>query len=239
MPMNAMVRHVPLVGQSGDVVAAELRDRIEDHNLRDWQTRWLPILADAGANHDAKEGKRPPLFIPGGGALDWSEWVEFQWRHPDYRVSFAIECEGTTQGMVGIYRKTGRTLSSKARGFIEIGFLESAPWNRPDLSENPRFHGVGRMLVVAAIAFSLSKGFDGRLRVLASEGSNEFFEKCGMTDFGQDSKHLHLRLFEMTAEQAEDFVATTLTRLHRSLSNQKVTLDKLGRGWSAIDRWFE
>jgi GNAT superfamily N-acetyltransferase len=236
--MNATVRRVPLiVGQSGDVVAAELRDRIEDHNLLDWRTRWLPILASA--DHDAKKGERPPLFIPGGGVLDWPEWVEFQWRHPDYRASFAIECEGTTQGMVGVYRETGRTRSNKARGFIEIGFLESAPWNRAGLTENPRFHGIGRMLVVAAIAFSLSKGFDGRLRVLALNESTEFFAKCGMTDFGQDTKHPHLRLLEMTADQAKVFVATTFTRLHRLLSSRKSALEKLGRNWSAIDRWFE
>jgi hypothetical protein len=223
MPMNATIRHIPLiVGESGDVVAAELRDRIEDHNLHDWRTQWLPILG-------------------GGGALDWPERVDTQRRIPDYRASFAIECEGTTQGMIAVRSEMKRKLrgETSGRGFIEILFLESAPWNRADLSEHPRFRGVGRMLVVAAIALSLSKGFAGRVGVLALNESTEFFAKCGMTDFGQDTEYPHLHVFEMTADQAEDFVATTFTRLHRLLSSQESALGKLGRGWSAIDRWFE
>jgi hypothetical protein len=221
--MNAMVRHIPLiVGQSRDVVAAKLRDRIEDHNLHDWRTQWLPILGS-------------------GGGLDWSERVDTERRIPDYRASFAIECEETTQGLMAVHFEMKKTLRSdpSVRGFIEILFLESAPWNRMDLSEHRRFRGVGRMLVVAAIALSLGKGFEGRIAALALNESAEFFEKCGMTDFGQDAKHPHLSLFEMTADQAEDFVATTFTRFHRLLSSQKSALEKLGRGWSAIDRWFE
>jgi GNAT superfamily N-acetyltransferase len=241
MPMNATVRHIPLMlGQNSDVVAAELRDRIEDHNLRDWQIRWLPILTSAGADHNAEESGRPVLFTPGGAALDWPDCVDTQRRLPGYRASFAIECEGTTQGMIAVRCESKRTLSSKlrGRGFIQIVLLESAPWNRGDLSESPRFRGIGRMLVVAAVAFSLSRGLEGRVGVFAFKGSTEFYEKCGMTDFGQDAKYPHLHLFAMTADEAEVFVAATFMRFHRLLSNQKSTLDKLGRGWSAIDRWF-
>jgi hypothetical protein len=114
--MNAIVRQVPLIhAQSGDVVAAELRGRIEDHNLRDWRTRWLPILTRAAADRDAKGGKRPLLFMPGGGALDWPECVADGRSLPDDRASFAIECEGTTQGMMAVRWNRERRLKSNAR----------------------------------------------------------------------------------------------------------------------------
>jgi hypothetical protein len=238
--MNAAIRHIPLIRGQSDVVAAKLRDRIQDHNLQDWQTRWLPGLADSDAGQDAKT-RRPVLFIPGGGALDWFDCVAAERSAPDTRASFAIECEGTTQGMIAVRCETeGKSRSeARGRGFIEIEFLESAPWNRRDLSENPRYRGVGRMLVVTAIAFSLSKGFEGPVFVQALSGSAEFFEKCGMTDFGPDPKHPQLRLFEMTADQADVFVATTFTGFHRLLSNGLPKPAELGRGWSTIERWFQ
>ena len=109
--------HIPLThAQSGELVVAELRDQIEDRNLRDWRTQWLPILTSAAADHNAKEGKRPVLFMPGGGALDWPECVADAQSLAGDRASFAIECEGTTQGMMAVSHNRESRLRSSARG---------------------------------------------------------------------------------------------------------------------------
>ena len=84
--------------------------------------------------------------------------------------------------------------------------IESAPWNLAGLVENPRFSGVGVALMQAAIQVSADEGFAGRIALHSLPQSQPFYRRY-MNDLGIDSTHAEqLCYFEMTEEQATDFV---------------------------------
>ena len=62
-------------------------------------------------------------------------------------------------------------------------------------------------LIIAAIAFSRSNEFKGRIGLHSLPQANQFYTvTCGMTDLGPDPKYHNLRYFEMTPDQATTFV---------------------------------
>ena len=66
------------------------------------------------------------------------------------KVSFAVECNGTTQGLMLIDLGSRR---SKIRGeeglpLVYIDYIAIAPWNRPVLMEEPKYKGIGSVLLV-------------------------------------------------------------------------------------------
>ena len=72
----------------------------------------------------------------------------------------------------------------------------------------PRYHGVGSILIKAAVALSEDSEFHGRIGLHSLPQANDFYANtCGMTDLGIDPDYEGLRYFEMTPEQARAFVA--------------------------------
>jgi GNAT superfamily N-acetyltransferase len=188
---------------TGGSVEAELRDAIEQAQLDDWQTKWqtalLTILQEL-----ARKG------VP----MDqWPQSWHWDWAKKTARVQgllafrgFSIVAAGDTQGLAQVdLTKTGREASQRGKPIVYVGYLEVAPWNRPELGATPRLRGVGSALIAAAIALSEDEGFKGRLGLHSLPQADDFYRKIGMTDLGQDPAHQNLRYFEMTSEQARAF----------------------------------
>ena len=205
--MSSVIAHIPLIlRDTGNVVEAELRDRIEDSNLRDWETKWRPVI---DATKQRLEAQRAPH-------AEWPQDVHWDWRKKMAYMrgllsgaSFCIECEGTTQGMMVVNIASRRALidAQKGQHLVYVEYLEAAPWNRKDHAAKPRFRGVGSILIITAIALSRSEGFKGRIGLHSLPQADEFYaDKCGMTDLGEDPKYQNLRYFEMTPDQAENFL---------------------------------
>ncbi len=117
-----------------------------------------------------------------------------------------------TQGMMILDTTTKRCRIEAQRGknLVYVRYLENAPWNQKELFDPPRYHGVGSILVRAAIELSRSEDFRGRIGLHALPQSNVFYAKtCEMSDFGVDTdpNYSPMRYFEMTPEQAEAFIA--------------------------------
>jgi hypothetical protein len=71
----------------------------------------------------------------------------------------------------------------------------------------PRFSGVGTVLMAAAIQFSIDEEFSGRVGLHSLPQADDWYRKCGMTDLGPDAgEKQNLRYFEMTPEQAKEFL---------------------------------
>jgi hypothetical protein len=123
---------------------------------------------------------------------------------------FSIVCEDITQGMMILDTTSKRCRIEVQNGghLAYVEFLETAPWNRPELLfDPPRFRGIGTLLIRAAIELSKEHEFKGRIGLHSLPQANSFYANtCGMMDLGPDPSYENLRYFEMTPEQAEAFI---------------------------------
>jgi hypothetical protein len=187
---------------------AELWNAITDQQLADWEALWQPSLLEAIQRlHRAKVPLR-----------QWPQSRHWDWRRKAASIrgllanpAFSVMCGGVTQGMMILEttRRRCRVDAQKGKNLIYVEYVENAPWNRKELLfDQPRYRGVGSILMRAAIETSNSEGFKGRLGLHALPQSNAFYAKtCGMTDLGADSNYLGMHYFEMTFEQSEEFIA--------------------------------
>ena len=94
---------------------------------------------------------------------------------------------------------------------IYLAYVAAAPWNlgyyHGLIGQVPQFDDVGEVFLSLAARKSIECGYQGRVILHAAPGSEGFYRKCGITELGPDSLHpSSLIRFEMTAEQARDFV---------------------------------
>ncbi|UUO06906.1 hypothetical protein M4951_01005 [Blastopirellula sp. J2-11] len=181
-------------GMSGKLVSAELYDAILQRHLDDHADCWKPLIVAEGEQH---------------GHWDWeAKWSFFsaQLRFQ----SFAIECDGRTQGLMIVNTiKRCRIPTQANQHLVYVEYLEAAPWNRRDVPDFVRYKGVGTVMVAAAIQRSRDEGNRGRIGLHSLPQADLFYrEKCGMTDLGPDTAYdpHPLRYFEMTEEQAAKFL---------------------------------
>ena len=184
-------------------VSAVLSDRITKANLDDWVREWKPAMSGVVAD----------LSAAGANAAALPQTAHWDWEQKVRRVegllafkNFAVVAEKKTQGLMRVeLNQTGRISAQAGKPLVYIEYLEVAPWNRGDVSEQ-RFRGVGAALVTAAVDLSLSEGFAGRVALHSLPQAEGYYRNvCGMTDLGPDPAYDNLRYFEMTAEQAAEF----------------------------------
>ena len=79
--------------------------------------------------------------------------------------SFSIVCNDLTQGMmiVDTVSKQSRTDIQRNQHLVYVEYVENAPWNRGELFDQPRYRGVGSILIRAAISLSKELEFHGRI----------------------------------------------------------------------------
>jgi len=190
--------------QANAAVDAELRDAIEEAQLADWEALWRPALDDAIRR----------LHASGIPRSQWPQSRHWDWRAKLREIeqllahqTFCIVCGGETQGLMAVnLTKTARITTQRGKPLVYVEYLETAPWNRPELFSPPRYRGIGSILVRAAIECSLQEEFKGRIGLHSLPQADRFYsEICGMTDLGPDASYQNLRYFEMTAEQAQVF----------------------------------
>ncbi len=179
------------------MVAAQLFDDITEIHLRAWETQWLPYVKEA-----VSRGQKHP------------EDAHWRW---DRKINhakgflaikaFSIVCNDQLQGMMLVdMSKIARLLEQAGKDLIYVEFLATAPWNRKGLTSEPRYQGVGRLLIAVAVELSFQEEFKGRVGLHSLPNADGFYHRvCGMTDLGPDSTYQNLRYFEMTQEQANAF----------------------------------
>ena len=206
--MTMTVSRVHLLNvERGEPEAAELWDAITEQQLADWEGKWVPELRQAVER----------LQHTGVERQHWPQNLHWDWRKKTETLQgilanpgFSIVCDGLTQGMmiVDTAMKRCRIDSQRGKHLIYVEFVESAPWNRRELFDPPRYRSVGSILIRAAITLSDDLEFHGRIGLHSLPQANNFYAKtCGMTDLGADPSYENLHYFEMTPEQARAFVA--------------------------------
>ena len=194
-----------LDGATGQEIAGELRDSIEDEQLVDWQTKWQPAQI-AVLQELARRG------VPPG---QWPQSWHWDWRRKTAHVQgllafrgFCVTAQGVTQGLAQVdLNRLAQEPSCAGKPLVYLDYLEVAPWNRTDLGQQPRLRGVGTALLSAVVALSLEEGFKGRIGLHSLPQADDFYRRrCGMTDLGADPNYQNLRYFEMTEEQSRVFI---------------------------------
>lgn len=191
---------------SGQPEDAELRHAITEKQLADWEAEWVPTLFTALQR----------LNRAGVARQHWPQSRHWDWRRKTEALQgmlanpgFCIVCGGLTQGMMlaDTTMKRCRMPGQQGKNLVYVSFVETAPWNRQEFGDPPRYRGVGSILLGAAIELSTELGFKGRVGLHSLPQSNGYCANfCGMTDLGPDPDYQGLRYFEMTSEQAEAFM---------------------------------
>ena len=161
---------------------------------------------------------------------------------------FSIVCDDLTQGMmiVDMVKYRGRINAQKGKHLVYVEFVESAPWNRAELFDPPRYRGVGSILVRAAVTLSEESEFQGRIGLHSLRQANGFYANtCGMTDLGADPDQQGLHYFEMTPEQSqassrkEVEMKNEISKEWCMLMAQYEGDDEIGAGQFAFDPVFD
>jgi hypothetical protein len=147
---------------------------VTDKHLSDAKTLWEPLLQDTDKDDeywDWKRKSRRAQILPGDEL-------------------YAIECEGVTQGlmMIDVLKKRCQIESQYHRRLVYISALATAPWNRPEINDNPTYRGAGTNLVNFAIARSNELGYQGRIGLHSLSRALGFYRKLrvGLLDWGPD-----------------------------------------------------
>lgn len=192
--------------RTGELVEATLIDGVTTTEVAASETLWQPYLEQQLARLEAEgvpKDKRPQHVH-----WNWKEKKQTVEGYLAYRM-FGVECEDEMQGLMlcATAGKPSRIESQKGMPLVYIHFLAAAPWNLPSVSREPRFSLVGSVLVAVAIQLSLEEEFSGRIGLHSLPQADKWYEEaCGMTNLGPDQAIQGLTYFEMTPEQASEFL---------------------------------
>lgn len=151
----------------------------EDKHLEDFEQLWKPQL-----RFTMEEDRY------------WN-WV-FKTRiyRSDNFETYAIECDGETQGLMMIDVQRHRSQVDSRRRVVYVRSLATAPWNRVSLQETPRYRAVGGTLLRFARHRSFELGYGGLVGLHALPGAEAFYEKMNMLNGGADPESEDLTYFE-------------------------------------------
>jgi len=189
------------------LVEATLIDGIIRSDVEKAEADWKPFL-DEQVKRMEKAGV-PKHDLPQHRHWDWREkYNAAEESYLAYRM-FGIECQSQMQGLMLALTvgKHCQIASQKGKDLVYVHFLAAAPWNLPSIVAEPRFSLVGSILLAVAVNLSIEAEFQGRIGLHSLRQSEDWYRNaCGMTDLGPDHTVHNLRYFEMTPEQASEFL---------------------------------
>lgn len=185
--------------ETNEIVVASLFDKVTDEHLALWDTSWAPAMQAHRAN-------TPVSDTPEDSHWDWKHKAR-AWRTLLGYQSYALVCEGELQGLMLTNDITSARLAVQfGKPLVYVQLVATAPWNRPELQAPPKYRGVGRVFILAAIQASFDEGYKGRVGLYSLPKAEGFYrDKCGFTILGPDSSHQNLTYYEMTETQADNF----------------------------------
>jgi hypothetical protein len=196
---------VQLFDEDGGVVEAVLLEGISEENLRDYAEKWQPLLQQLRLDTVARRTKGETSFDGEDAHWNWARLVGQAAGNLSIR-QFAIEAEGTTQGMMQL-SLLQRSRIETNQHLVYVDRLAAAPWNRNSNGGRKHLRPIGMLLIRHAIGTSFDEGFKGRIGLHSLPGAARFYQKLSMRSFGPDADHHSLEYFEMPADQANiDFL---------------------------------
>jgi hypothetical protein len=144
--------------------------------------------------------------------LGYLEHTHWDWRNKAEGVEtgryllVAAACAGEIQGVMAVCRapKPARLGNGHV---LYVDYLEAAPWNLKAVADQPRFLGVGTLLLSDAVRLSVEEGHNGQVGLHSLPQAEPFYARCRMTRLGPDPDYYDLTYFEYTGRQATDWLA--------------------------------
>jgi len=159
-----------------------------DNLWRIYRKRFVDALKDSG---------KP---IPDHDHWGWQWKIQQEIDRDSLFKCYAILADDEPQGLMLL--NYGRECQSrlpeqKGRLLVYIAYVESAPWNVMEYTENRRFRGVGKALYKAAVRCSDEMGFRGLVGLHSLPSVEGFYRhSCEMIPFGPDPNNGNLVYFE-------------------------------------------
>jgi hypothetical protein len=203
--MKSLVSAVDLLNRiTGRFVEAQLYNGLDEKNLKDFESLWLPLLAKRAQRSTQQELAEAQAQ---DARWDWRR-KELAWGHALSYQAFAVEADTATQGLMYVSKhRHSRLAGQLGAPVIYVEAIATAPWNRPGFSPQPKYKGVGQVLMQAAISLSIDEEFKGRVALHALPQSETWYRTAlGMSDLGPDPDDHNMRYFELTAAQAMKLV---------------------------------
>ncbi|RUT03961.1 hypothetical protein DSM106972_048750 [Dulcicalothrix desertica PCC 7102] len=110
--------------------------------------------------------------------------------------AYAIECENETQGLMQIETQLHGSQIERGQRLVYIDGLFSAPLNRIEIQNPPRFRNVGTILLEFARIRSVYFGYKGRVGLHSLPEAVGFYNKQNMYNLGEDEDYENLVYFE-------------------------------------------
>ncbi len=174
-----MQRSIQLLSGTGEIVAGLLCS-MSDRHLEDFETIWKGILR-ATEQLDSY----------------WSWDYKLRQSKQDARYeAYSIEVDSLTQGLMFLETQWHQSQLPQRYPLIYIEALAAAPWNRRQLEDPPYLRGVGRTLLLFARQRSMELGYEGRVGLHALLGSEGFYRRNQMLEYGADPEKEGLIYFE-------------------------------------------
>lgn len=194
-----------LLGQpSGEPVGALLRERINSDYARAVDDQWLTYLA---ALEGQAEGRGVPFMRPDHIHWRWHTKVQ-ESAHLLSCPTLAVEFGGEPQGLMLLKTDGHFALlpTQERKPLVYIPYLATAPWNCRDITDRPKFLGVGTVLLRAAVSTSIDAEFKGRIGLHSLPKAEEFYERHGFQCLGKDPEKENLKYYELSPEAAAEFM---------------------------------
>lgn len=179
-----------------DLVTGVTLDEVDDA-----MALWAPFRLA----HEEETGRRTQH-----SHWDWSRKARAVDGAPNYTI-VGVRVGVQLQGLMlwdDLHEK-GQLGSQLGLDLVYIHFISTAPWNDRSFVLRPDYLGVGTLLVVAAVKWSIHLGFEGRLGLHSLLQAELFYrDRCKMKDLGPDTSggHNGLHYFEFTPSMARDFL---------------------------------
>lgn len=190
--------------QQDTFVEALLLERIDvDYALRA-DNAWLTFLAIAKAQATAANR---PYEDPEYSHWRWEQKVRAT-AHLLSMPTIGVECAGQVQGLLMLLTdgQVCRLRDQLNQPLVYVTFVAAAPWNLAEVVPEPRYSGVGTVLLRFAVQTSLDLGFKGRIGLHSLPRAETWYERYQLHCLGPDAAHQNLKYYEMTPSQAADFI---------------------------------
>lgn len=160
-------------GVDNQIVSATLLSLSNKH-IEDFANAWQTLLKQA-----TQEDKY----------WDWHFKQRLSETRDNYE-SYAIECEGVTQGLMALETQQHRSQYFSGRRLVYVVMLSAAPWNRRQIQSPPRFKTVGRTLLEYSRVRSVELGYAGSIGLHALPGAESFYEHLNMMRLDPDPEEI-------------------------------------------------
>jgi hypothetical protein len=121
---------------------------------------------------------------------------------------YVITAEGDIQGIVVIDEELRISKTQPSAALAYVRYLATAPWNRQCDEYVGRFRGIGRLLVVQAVAEGMALGSCGRIGLHSFLGARPFYDRLGFKNLGVDPAERGMLYFELLPDAAQALLST-------------------------------